>query len=327
MKAIVPCVIAIAVGIQAVPVSAQDHARAPRAPVCLTIDEARDTFSPPDRQAALILVARQFELAGRQVVAGECAEPYTLSHVRLGNTITVILAGPSERRDGRASGMDDLPGLYNQIVPAILTGRSVGGMNVVDRTNVTTTQTEPKRVRVDSFGYARLGYGSVLGKGGAANPAMGFGYRAELDSFGLDVSFLNQQLPSSNGAFGASRGMAGSLLKLEGLYFTNPRANASAYFGGGVSWGATFASSSSSPNNYSSWSGSGLQGELTAGYELPRASDLRVFVQGDATLPFYRTTGQTITYSQPRTSTVSTGQRYNPSITLSVGLGWQRHRR
>lgn len=310
------------VGTAPLPADAQEHPRA-----CLAIDEAGDTFSSQDRRAALIMVGRELGHAGRQVVTGECAERYVLSHVRLGNTIIVVLAGPTGQREGRASGMDDLPGLYNQIVRALLTGSSVGAMNVVDRTNVTTPQAEPRRVGIDAFGYARLGYAAMLGTGGSGNPAIGFGYRAELDSWGLDVSFLNQQLPSSNGAFGASSGMAGSLLKLQGLYFLNPRANASAYVGGGLSWGTTTGSSSSSPNGYSSWRGSGLQGELTAGYELPRASELRVFVQADATLPFYHTSGEAFTFSQGRSSAVTTGRRYNPSVTVSVGLGWQRRRR
>jgi hypothetical protein len=320
MKAVLWSILAI---VATVPVEAQEplHKTA-----CVAIDEARDTLSPQDRQAALILVARQFELAGRRVVPGECAERYLLSHVQLGNTITVTLAGAAGQREGMASGLDDLPGLYSQLVRALLTGSAVGAMNVVDRTNVTTPQAEPKRVGVDSFGYARLGYGRVLGQGGSGNPTIGFGYRAEMDSFGLDVSFLNQQLPSSSGVYGSSGSMAGSVLRLEGLYFTNPRANASAYVGGGLSWGLVSGSRGGSATTYSSWSGSGLQAELTAGYELPRASELRMFVQADATLPFYRTTGQTSAYSGGRYSTVTAGHRYNPSIALSVGLGWQRHR-
>ena len=321
MKAVLWLIVAL---VAAAPVSAQEPVQKP---ACVVIDEARDTFSPQDRQAALILVARQFELAGRQVVPGECTERYRLSHVGLGNTITVTLAGAAGQREGMASGLDDLPGLYRQLVRALLTGSSVGAMDVVDRTNVTTPQAEPKRVGVDSFGYARLGYGSVLGEEVAGNPLIGFGWRAEMDSFGLDISFLNQQLPSTSGAYGSSSHMAGSLLKLEGLYFTNPTGNASAYFGGGLSWGAVSASRSGAGTGYSSWHGSGLQGELTAGYELPRASELRLFVQADATLPFYRTTGQTSAYSGGRYSTVTAGHRYNPSIALSIGIGWQRHRR
>jgi hypothetical protein len=186
-------------------------------------------------------------------------------------------------------------------------------------------------VHSESFGYARLGHGRVVGAEGSGKPLIGFGYRAELDSFALDVSFLNQQLPVASATFDTTGTSAGSLLKLEGLYFTNPGRNASAYFGGGLSWGVTSSRSgrtvsSSSEYSYSSWSGSGLQGELTAGYELPRASALRFFVQADATLPFYRTTGTVTTYAQSRSSTLTLGHRYNPSIALSLGVGWQRHR-
>jgi hypothetical protein len=294
--------------------------------VCIAIDETRDMFSADERQAALILVARQFERAGRHVVQDECDARYALSHVRLGTTIIVTLAGQTERSEGNAAGLDDLPALYNQLVRAVLTGSTVGAMNVVDRTNVTTAQADVKRVPIDSFGYARLGYGSVLGSGGSQHPAMGFGYRAELDTFALDISFLNEQLPSSSG-YGAPGGMAGSLIRLEALHYARAKSNASAYFGGGFGWGVTAGAGSSSTTAYSSWSGSGLQGELTGGYEWPRATDLRVFIQADATLPFYHTRGETVTYSQSRATTVTTGSRYNPAITVSVGLGWQRHRR
>jgi hypothetical protein len=177
-----------------------------------------------------------------------------------------------------------------------------------------------------SFGYARLGYGAVLAAGGSANPAIGFGYRAELGAVGFDISFLNEQIPSSNALGGESGAMAGSLLKLEGLYFTEPKGNASTYAGGGVSWGATALSSTSSPTRWSNWSGSGLQGELTMGYEWLRASPLRVFVQADAALPLYRITGQTFTYSHTQPVTSVAGHRYAPSLVFSVGMGWRRHR-
>jgi hypothetical protein len=325
MKAVLWAVLAVLV---AVPVAAQDR---PPASVCLAIDEAHDTFSPQDRQAALMLLAKEFERAHRNVTSADCADRYTLAHVQLGRTITVTLTGPASQREGTAVGMDDLAALYSQMVRAILTGSSIGAMNVLDRTNVTTPQAEPKRVHADTFGYGRLGYGRVLGKDGSGNPVLGFGIRAEMDSFGLDVSFLNYQLPSSGGGYGSAGSLGGSLLKLEGLYFVNPKANTSAYFGGGMSWGTTSGHSStasaSSSYSYTSWSGSGLQGELTAGYELPRASELRIFVQADATLPFYRVTGQTYAFSAGRSSNVLQGHRYNPSIAVSVGLGWQRHHR
>ena len=36
--------------------------------MCLTIDESRDTFTPSEASAALLVLARQFELAGEHVV-------------------------------------------------------------------------------------------------------------------------------------------------------------------------------------------------------------------------------------------------------------------
>src|SRR5205823_9319514 len=40
------------------------------------------------------------------------------------------------------------------------------------------------------------------------------------------------------------------------------------------------------------WNGSGLQGELTAGYEMLRASNIRMFMQTDVIVPFYSPLGR-----------------------------------
>jgi hypothetical protein len=297
------------------------HAMAGRAfaDVCIVVDEAHDTFSPGDRTAAALLLARQFELAGEHVLPDGCPTPYALSHIMLGNTIVVTVSGPRGRREGTALGMDDLPALYNQIVRSLISGRPMTGFNVVDRTNVTAAQTVVERVPGDSLWYARLGYGGVFGDRFYGGPSMGLGFRYELDRLGVDVAFFNFQTrtsdpyttyASSNGAF------AGSLLKLEGLYFLQPHANKSAYVGGGMSWGgADFGSG---------WHGSGLQGELTAGYELPRASTLRMFVQADATLPFYNATSVGYPVDFRRGGPITTSRRYAPSIVVSMGFGWQR---
>lgn len=312
-----------AVSLAALMIAAPAHAQTRAgADVCVTVDEAHDTLSPQDRAAAVLLVAKQFELAGRRVVPEGCSTVYTVSHVQLGKTIMVTLAGPEGHREGTALGLDDLPALYSQMVRSIVTGRPMTGFNVIDRTNVTASQASPKRVQSNSFGYARLGYGAVFGNHAYAGPAFGFGYRAELDSFGIDVSFFNFQTKASsnnsstyNGSYNAAPSdgsFAGSLLKLEGLHFINPTANTTAYFGGGLSYGGTTFGSY--------WHGSGLQGELTVGYELPRASTLRVFVQAEAVLPFYTATGQTFSSSSGYTTT----HRYAPSFGVSLGLGRAR---
>ncbi len=59
----------------------------------------------------------------------------------------------------------------------------------------------------------------------------------------------------------------------------------------------------------------------------------RVFVQADATLPFYNVTLETYSYPERSPSglylppTVTTDRQYAPSLAISVGIGWQRRPR
>jgi hypothetical protein len=306
-----------------------------QAQVCVKIDEPKDTLTQEDRAAAVLLLNRQFAMEGEQTVA-DCATPYLLAHIKLGNSITVTLSGPRGEREGVAYGLDDLPALYNQMVRSLLTGRPMTGMAVVDRTNVTAAQATAQRVHSDSFTYARLGYGGILGGQTYGTPSFGFGYRAELDKVALDVSFLNV-LPGQTEDYRAAGAGAVSYVKLSGLYMLNRHANSAPYLGGGLSWGRTHINDAQpaepvrvapTPGAIYYYNtggrGSGLQGELTAGYEFGRATTIRMFVQGDVTLPFYSLTSQTIS---SRGVVSSTTRRYAPSVVLSVGLGWQRNRR
>lgn len=298
-------------------------AAAARADVCVTIDTARDTFSSGEQSAALLLVARQFEQAGEPVVPAECPRHYSLSHIRLASTVVVTMSGPGGPREGIAQGMDDLPALYSQMVRSIVTGRPMTGFNVIDRSNVTEAQTSARRLHTDSVWYARIGFGSLFGDSTYATPGFGFGYRAELDSFAIDASFLNFQY--GPGDYYSSPGASTqSLLKVSGLYFLNPRANRSAYFGGGLSYGRqNFGASSTPSSSYyrNDWEGSGLQGELTAGYELARATSLRLFVQADAVFPFYEATAETFVISRSGFVPPTTDRRYAPSLIVSIGVG------
>jgi hypothetical protein len=301
--------------------------RAAAADVCVIVDETRDTFSRSERAAAVLLIERQFELAGERIVPPGCANTYVVSHVQFGSTITVTLSGPQGQRDAVARGMDDVPAVYSQMVRSLLRGEPMGAPGVVDRTNVTRQQSDaPNRVYSDSLLYARLGYGGVFGDRAYDGPSVGMlGYRRELDSFGVDVSFFNFQYKSSNGSYdyygGGSSGSTGSWLKLEFLRFVSPLSDRSLYMGGGLSW-----STVNLDNGSTHWDGSGLQGEVTAGYELGRASSIRVFVQADAGLPFYKVHSHSYMYSNspPYVIVEQTGRRFAPSLALSLGIGWQR---
>jgi hypothetical protein len=286
------------------------------ADVCIRIDEARDTLTQTERIAALLLIAKPFESQGQHIVPEGCTESYVLSHVRFGDTITVLLVGPSSEREAMAMSMNEVPAIYSQLVRAILSGRPVGSMtSVVDRTNVIEMQANPNRVHSDALFYVRLGYGGVLN--GSGGPAMGMGVRRELDAFALDVSFLNVQIASDAG-YPYGGGSSGSWLKLSALRYLNRTGNATPYVGGGMSWGSVIASH---PNRH--LHGSGLQGELTAGYEMLRASNIRLFIQSDVVFPFYSAKAQVFGARM----TPLSERRYMPSASLSVGVGWDKGRR
>ena len=183
-----------------------------------------------------------------------------------------------------------------------------------------------------SIGYARLGSGGAFADRFRPAPGFGLGYRGEFESFALDVSFLNYIFradPYENGG----NVLAGSFLKLQALRFLNSRSDRSAYLGAGLSWGGVIADrGTSTAPTYVSWHGSGLQGELTAGYELRRRTPVRLFVQADIGLPFFKARADSYTYTLPRSPgailrPVTVAERYIPSAVLSLGLGWNGHHR
>jgi hypothetical protein len=307
-------------------------ARAASAQTCIAIDEQHDMLGRDERIAARLLLGKQFELAGHRVVERDCSETYTLSHIRLGTTITVTLSGPTGKREATALGLDDLPAVYSQMVRSLTTGQPMG-LAVLDRTNVSASQEQPqRRVHTEGYWYARLGYGSLFGDSTHNGAAFGFGYRAEFNRLGLDVSFFNGQL-NDDGGYYAPSSSAWSLIKLQGLYFTNPTGNRSAYFGGGLSYGRTELQTSTVGGFPTNGHGAGLQAGLTAGYEIARVTSARVFVQADVTLPFYDVHLETYSYPQtPPTGrylapTVTVERQYAPSVAISVGFGWQRRPR
>ncbi len=284
---------------------------------CVQLDPARDTLAEGDRTGAVVMLEQTLARMGRQVGRDNCQETFHVYHVRLGASVNVYLQGPQGVREGQASRIEELPQVYDQMVRSLLTGVAMNtATNTVNRENVTHNQQAPRRVEADSLWYARLGYGAVAGAGGAGGPAFGFGYRFELDSLGIDASFLNLvwDSPETNSTTGntSGGGINGSWVKLMALYYFDPIANGSLYAGGGVSWGGT----ATSDGNYL-YSGSGLQGELAGGYEFLRASSIRIFFEVAATLPFYMV---------DRDDFGATGgdSAYAPIFTASIGLGWGR---
>ena len=250
------------------------------ADLCVTIDEAHDTFSASDRTAALLLLKRQFELAGERIVEPGCQNASVVSHVTFGTRIMITLAGPKGQRDATAMGSTTCRPCTTRMVRSLLRGEPMGSPAVVEPDeNVTNTQAAAQNRRhSDSVWYARLGYGMYFSDQSYGGPAVGFiGYRREGERYGIDVSFLNFQYKSSDRTYDylspqGSSGMTGTWLKLEMLRYFNPAADRSPYIGTGLSLSATNLDHG---NTY--WEGNGLQGKLTGGYEMGRAGSIHIF--------------------------------------------------
>ena len=294
-------------------------ARTATAAVCADVDASKDNLPEPDRNALRTLLATTLAQQGVQVTNQNCTETYVVYHVKLGNSVSVFMQGPQGYRQASARSVEDVPSLYSQMVRSLLTGQPMNTANdTVDRQNATAAQAAPQRVEADSLWYVRLGYAGAVGKSLSSGPSIGFGYRYELDNLGIDVSAFNFMIDTgeNNSSTGSnSAGFTGSWIKLMGLYFMNPMANRSSYLGGGLSWGGTAI-----VDNNSTYSGTGLQAEVSAGYELLRASTIRMFIQADATLPLYSLKQTTVAAG----GTLSTDRSYAPTFAISFGLGWGR---
>jgi hypothetical protein len=278
------------------------------AAVCVKVDEQRDNLQPAERQAVKTMVENSLRDQDLNVTTQSCTTTYTIYSLKLGNSVTANISGPEGSRTQKASNLDELPETYDQITAALISGEE-GQTAGTNRHNVTKKQAAPRRTRADSIYYTRLGYGAVLGGDFASGPAVGFGWRYELDSVGIDISGLNFILDTSDGD-----GFNFTLVRLGGLYFFDPVSDTTPYVGAALSWGWTGVYEELD-DGFTTYSGNGLQGEIGAGYEFLRSSTLRVFVEANAVLPFY--TASRNTFEANNEESV-----YTPQFTINLGLGY-----
>jgi hypothetical protein len=288
-------------------------AAAAAADVCVEVDAQRDNLSELERSATKTMLERALEKNGQRVAESGCAATYRVYHVKLGSSVTVVLNGPNDSREMRVHSIDEIPDAYSQMVKSLLTGSPMGAEgNAIDRTNVTTTQSLPaNRVTADSLWYMRLGLGGFVAGETSFGPAFGMGWRRELDRIAIDLSIFDTTLGRKNGSY-QDYGM--SAVKLMGLYYFDAYANNSLYAGAGIGWGFTTV-------HRDDWryTDSGLNIELSFGYEMLRVSNIRILLQVDGSLPTYKATADRLFYGS---ATPMTDSIWAPTVGLSIGLGF-----
>lgn len=282
------------------------------AATCVAVDEERDGLSAEERQATRTLFEEALGENDVPIVREGCTETWSIYHVRLGKSVTAIVQGPKGTRRERVNSIEDLPGSYSQMVRSLLHGvGNTAESSAVDRRNVTQSQSQRRRISADAIWYAKLGYGSTPAAGLHAGPAFGFGRRWELDHIGINLGFLNFIMYQDSDEF---EGVSAGWIELGADYFFDAFANGSAYVGAGLSLG-----NHSIPDSGGTYENAGLQGKASLGYEVFRASTIRLLGQLDATLPMFRLTRTSL---DAATLTEDTDHIYAPTFTLTLGLGW-----
>jgi len=280
---------------------------------CVKIDEERDGLSPEERNSVRTLFEDTLSQEHQEVSRDGCTDTWTLYHVRLGDSITAVVQSSRGTRREKVNKLEDLPGLYSQMVRAILGGTQLTNESgAVNRKNVTETQNQTERVRADAIWYAKLGYGATTADGFDSGPEFGFGRRWELDRVGIDLGFFNFLMYQNADGF---NGLSAGWVELGADYFFDAYGNSTPYLGAGLSLG-----SHSIPSSQGDFDGSGLQFKGTLGYEMFRASTIRLLVQVDAILPMYRLARKTT--ADLTSGAEQTSHTYSPTLTLSLGLGW-----
>jgi hypothetical protein len=175
----------------------------------------------------------------------------------------------------------------------------------INRNNVSIDKANPLRVKTDQLFYAKLGYGGIMSDYNAYGVAGGLGYRYEMDNVGVDISLLNCVFgQNGNDGFGCN------FVQLQGLYFFNPLGNSSPYCGAGIGYSLI----NIDDNDGNKYSGNGIAGIATLGFETMRVSTIRLFIQIDATMPFFKLKG--------KDNAVENKKIYSPTFMLSMGIGF-----
>jgi len=250
-------------------------------PPCVEVDASRDTLGQVEARAAGILLEQVLIDLGRPVAA-PCVERWVVSHVQLGERVSVSVRGPGGEQRMEAAALEELPVVYERLVRAVASGEDVA--KTAGRHTVIEDETSARQARIhgDNLRYFALGGGAGASGGGAYTGfLLGAGWRHELDHFALDIS-SRVQIPGSGAIMREEVGSSFTIFRIAGLGYFDGESARSGYLGGGLGLGGAVGERGG---------GFGLQGDVVAGVAMMRHARTRLLLQLDLGLPMWTDEG------------------------------------
>lgn len=256
---------------------------------CVEIDTERDNLTADQRRSAQLLLSNALE--SQQIVLGDpCEVTWKLSHIQMGNSVTVRVEAPAGVETMTTSAIEDLPRIYSQMANAMVNGVEIE--DAMNRNDVTIEQSRnQRRVQAEYLATLRFG-GGMLSPSSGISPMVAGGMRLELDRYAIDADvsiILDTHSDQEQFALGAH---------INVISFVNPQAMNTPYYGGGLGYGGVATVEHE---------GYGFQAHLLGGYEMFRASTMRLFFQANAVTPAY-------TFDD---------RSWSPTMSVSMGIGYK----
>ncbi|MBN1971775.1 MAG: hypothetical protein JXR48_14780 [Candidatus Delongbacteria bacterium] len=271
------------------------------------IDEEKDQLEPKERRSALIMFESSLKEKGFDIDK-ESNSYFVLYHIILGDLITVIIESPEGSvKKKEINKLSDLPRAYDQLIGAIDTNKKADEISTLNRSNVTANDIRKSEMRLKSenFKYAKLGVSTISHDKSATDIHFGFGYRAELDEFAVDVSIFNMLFSQAKDDYEWD----GEWIRLALIYYFDSLNSNSLYIGGGLSYGASKILEEHYFDDVDEIK-TGMRGNVLFGYEMLRVSTIRFLIEGEAILPFYETLNYDLEY------------KWAPVLKLGIGIGF-----
>ncbi len=266
-----------------------------KASVCVEVNKDLDDLSIKERRAAKDFIESALVMKGFLIDNKNCESRFVVYHLKLRRSIAVVVSDGKKSKKIFTKNMKGLPGAYLGLIDNFFKITKIDEnkgelkkTNVKIKDNKSIKQELAKEILDDHILYASLGYGSIVGKGGAS---IGVGYRYVSGNFAFDLSFFNYIFASDkknesytqyNGEDEIENNLGGDVFRVGVFYYCNPESDISFYFGGGIGWGGFLLGDDGN---------TGVNLSPIIGFELFRSSSFRMFLQANYLFSTYKIGG------------------------------------